>query len=131
MAQPNGSNVVATRIPPVSFEGNEQIKQGVLEGVEAVTLQASKVGLEQSFADAPDYVSHNDAGTAALLAALCDSGFHGRLVLASSMVVYGEGSYECPRHGFLSPPPRRPEDLAVGSSQPSAPGARPTFFPGR
>ena len=41
MAQPNGSNVVATRIPPVSFEGNEQIKQGVLEGVEAIKSDAA------------------------------------------------------------------------------------------
>ena len=92
-----------------------------LVGVDAVSHQASKVGLEQSFADARDYVSHNDAGTAALLAALCAGGFGGRLVLASSMVVYGEGSYECPRHGAVRPPARRPEDLAAGRFEPPCP----------
>ncbi|HZJ51860.1 MAG TPA: NAD-dependent epimerase/dehydratase family protein [Actinomycetota bacterium] len=92
-----------------------------LKGVDAVSHQASKVGLERSFADARDYVSHNDAGTAALLAALCAGGFGGRLVLASSMVVYGEGSYECPRHGAVRPLARRPEDLGVGRFEPPCP----------
>jgi len=95
--------------------------EDALEGVNAVSHQASKVGLEQNFADAGDYVSHNGAGTAALLVALCEQGFGGRLVLASSMVVYGEGSYECPRHGPVGAPARRPEDLAAGRFEPPCP----------
>ena len=39
---------------------------------------------------------------AVLLRALAGSGFAGRLVLASSMVVYGEGSYRCARHGEVA-----------------------------
>ena len=57
------------------------------------------VGLGPDIGDIADYVGHNDFATAVLLRALAGSGFAGRLVLASSMVVYGEGSYRCPRHG--------------------------------
>jgi dTDP-L-rhamnose 4-epimerase len=38
----------------------------------------------------------------------------GRLVLASSMVVYGQGRYACPDHGPVDPPPRRRADLDAG-----------------
>ena len=53
----------------------------------------------------PSYASHNDLGTAALLAAMHEAGVD-RLVLASSMVVYGEGRYACAEHGDQAPPPR-------------------------
>ena len=52
------------------------------------------VGLGKDIADLPDYVSHNDLGTAVLLAAMASTGVR-KLVLASSMVVYGEGRYLC------------------------------------
>ena len=55
--------------------------------------------------DLPEYAAHNDLGTAALLAAMHEAGV-ARLVLASSMVVYGEGRYTCPEHGDQVPPPR-------------------------
>src|SRR5262249_59954175 len=67
-------------------------------GVDAVCHQAAMVGLGVDFADAPAYVAHNDAGMAVLLAVLHEQGFRGRLVLASSMVVYGEGRYRCGVH---------------------------------
>ncbi|WP_216363676.1 NAD-dependent epimerase/dehydratase family protein [Subtercola boreus] len=63
-----------------------------LQGVSVVCHQAAKVGLGVDFLDAPDYVASNELGTAILLAAMTRAGI-GRLVLASSMVVYGEGSY--------------------------------------
>src|SRR5262245_931372 len=68
-------------------------------GCEAVCHQAARVGLGVDFADVRAYVDDNDAGTAAGLAALHDLGYRGRLVLASSMVVYGDGCYRCARHG--------------------------------
>jgi dTDP-L-rhamnose 4-epimerase len=55
-------------------------------------------------------------------------GRHGipRLVLASSMVVYGEGAYDCATHGRVRPAPRRPDDLAAGRFEPRCPDcARP------
>ena len=83
--------------------------------------QASKVGLGVDFADVTEYVSRNDLGTARLLLALHDIGFAGRLVLASSMVVYGEGRYRCTDHGVVRPGPRRVADLDDGRFEPSCP----------
>ncbi len=64
-------------------------------------------------ADLPDYAAHNDLATAALLAAMHDAGVH-RLVLASSMVVYGEGRYTCPEHGLRTPSARDRARLDAG-----------------
>jgi dTDP-L-rhamnose 4-epimerase len=89
-----------------------------LGGCHAVSHQAAMVGLGVDFADAPDYVRHNDLGTATLLAAMHATGFTGRLVLASSMVVYGEGRYRCPQHGVTRPGPRDPEHLERGEYEP-------------
>jgi dTDP-L-rhamnose 4-epimerase len=76
------------------------------------------VGLGVDFNDVGDYVSHNDVGLAVLLEAMWRSRFGGRLVLASSMVVYGEGRYECAEHGVVQPGPRRVEDLDSGNFEP-------------
>src|ERR671910_21530 len=92
-----------------------------IRDVDAVSHQAAMVGLEPSFSDAPDYVSHNGVGTAALLSSLDTAGFAGHLVLASSMVVYGEGAYECSEHGDVRIPPRRAEDLKAGRYDPPCP----------
>ena len=45
----------------------------------------------------------------------------GRLVFASSMVVYGEGAYDCAAHGRVRPSPRDPGDLAAGRFEPRCP----------
>lgn len=92
-----------------------------LDGIDAVCHQASKVGLGVDFADVGEYVSRNDGGTATLLRALHDRGFAGRLVLASSMVVYGEGRYACAEHGVVRPGPRRISDLDAGRYEPPCP----------
>ncbi len=97
------------------------VAAAAVDGVDAVCHQAAMVGLGLDFTEAPDYVAANDLGTARLLAALAASGFRGPLVLASSMVVYGEGRYECERHGDVRPAPRQPEDLAAGRFEPPCP----------
>jgi dTDP-L-rhamnose 4-epimerase len=68
-----------------------------------------------------DYVRSNDLGTAVLLRALARRDFRGRLVLASSMVVYGEGAYRCPAHGPVRPGPRAEGRLAKGRFDPTCP----------
>ncbi|CAN5628014.1 NAD-dependent epimerase/dehydratase family protein [soil metagenome] len=93
----------------------------VLDGVDAVCHQAAKVGLGVDFSDAVDYVSNNDLGTATLLRALHESNFAGRIVLASSMVVYGEGRYQCAQHGVVRPAARRVVDLDAGRYEPPCP----------
>ncbi|MFZ0040445.1 MAG: SDR family NAD(P)-dependent oxidoreductase [Solirubrobacteraceae bacterium] len=95
-----------------------------VEGVDAVCHQAAMVGLGTEIGDAPDYVHHNDLGTARLLAALAANRFGGRLILASSMVVYGEGAYACPQHGPVAPGPRTIADLRLGCFDPRCPVCR-------
>lgn len=84
-----------------------------LAGVDAVCHQAAVVGAGVRVADLPDYAGHNDLGTAALLAAMHDHEVD-RLVLASSMVVYGEGRYACATHGPQLPPHRPVAALEAG-----------------
>jgi dTDP-L-rhamnose 4-epimerase len=91
-----------------------------LAGVDVVCHQAAMVGLGLDLNDAPDYAGCNDLGTAVLLAAMAAEGV-GRLVLASSMVVYGEGRYECPVHGAVAPGPRVTADLEAGLFEPPCP----------
>jgi dTDP-L-rhamnose 4-epimerase len=91
-----------------------------LVGVDAVCHQAAKVGLGRGLVDLPGYATDNDVGTATLLAAMAAGGVR-RLVLAGSMVVYGEGRYDCPRDGAVPAPPRDPGDLRAGRFEPRCP----------
>ncbi|MBE1551207.1 dTDP-L-rhamnose 4-epimerase [Mycobacterium sp. OAS707] len=85
----------------------------LLKGVDLVCHQAAVVGAGVDAADAPAYGSHNDFATAVLLAEMFAAGCQ-RLVLASSMVVYGQGRYECGEHGLVDPLPRARADLDAG-----------------
>jgi dTDP-L-rhamnose 4-epimerase len=97
------------------------VARAAVAGVDAVCHQASMVGLGTDFADVAGYVGHNDLGTAQLLAALAARAFRGRVVLASSMVVYGEGRYRCAQHGSVAPGPRALADLEAGRFDPPCP----------
>jgi dTDP-L-rhamnose 4-epimerase len=85
----------------------------LLDGVDLVCHQAAMVGAGVDAADAPAYGGHNDFATTVLLAQMFAAGVR-RLVLASSMVVYGQGGYRCPEHGSIDPLPRRRADLDAG-----------------
>jgi dTDP-L-rhamnose 4-epimerase len=97
-----------------------EIVERSLDGVGGVCHQAAMVG-QGAFADVVSYVHHNDVGTAVLLRALAARGFAGRLVLAGSMVVYGEGRYRCETHGAVRPRPRSKESLQAGRFDPPCP----------
>ncbi len=88
---------------------------------DAVSHQAARVGLGVDFDDVTSYVHDNDVGTATLLRALAARKFSGRLVVASSMVVYGEGRYRCESHAIVRPGPRSLRDLEAGRFEPSCP----------
>ncbi|KUN89186.1 NAD-dependent epimerase/dehydratase family protein [Streptomyces griseoruber] len=100
-----------------------------LVGVDAVCHQAAMVGLGDGVADAAEYVSRNDLGTAVLLARMAEAGVR-RLVLAGSMVVYGEGRYACARHGVVRPGPRAVGDLDSGRFEPLCPACGEDLVPG-
>jgi dTDP-L-rhamnose 4-epimerase len=124
----------AARMP----EGVELIRADVrdgdavrraLRGVDVVCHQAAMVGLGLDLNDAPDYAGCNDLGTAVLLAAMAAEGV-GRLVLASSMVVYGEGCYSCAQHGPVAPGPRTAADLEARRFEPPCPECGRALSPG-
>jgi dTDP-L-rhamnose 4-epimerase len=85
----------------------------LLDGVDVVVHLAAMVGAGATADDLPLYAGHNDLGTAAVLAAMHARGVRG-FVQASSMVVYGEGRYECTEHGTRAPGPRTRERLEAG-----------------
>ena len=97
------------------------VAEAAVAGVDAVCHQAAKVGLGVDFGDVSAYVTDNDLGTARLLEALWRRSFAGRLVVASSMVVYGEGRYRCATHGDVRPGPRSAADLDAGRFDPACP----------
>jgi dTDP-L-rhamnose 4-epimerase len=100
-----------------------------LAGVDAVCHQAAKVGLGVDVSDLPAYTAANVQGTAVLLAEMARAGV-GALVLASSMVVYGEGAYSCAAHGSVRPRPRPEEALAAGRFEPGCPSCGRPLAPG-
>ena len=119
----------AHRSPPAPTDGVRLLVADVrdpvavraaLSGVDAVVHQAAMVGMGIDLADLPEYVGCNDLGTAVLLATMAAVGV-ARLVLASSMVVYGEGAYDCAAHGPVRPAPRFDADLAAGRFDPTCP----------
>jgi dTDP-L-rhamnose 4-epimerase len=119
--------------PDVEYEWaslqDRKALERVLRGVTAISHQAAMVGLGVDFGDVADYVTSNDLGTGELLRALHEIRFTGRFVLASSMVVYGEGSYRCDEHGPQRPGPRSEDDLSHGSFDPGCPSCGQPLLP--
>ncbi|MDB6123172.1 MAG: UDP-galactose 4-epimerase [Pedosphaera sp.] len=70
----------------------EKVRQA-LEGVDAVFHLAAMVGVGQSMYAVAEYTSVNNEGTATLLQALIEKPVE-RLIVASSMSLYGEGLYQ-------------------------------------
>ena len=99
-----------------------------LHGMDAVIHMAAKVGLGVAVSDLPDYASSNDLGTAEILAGMARAEI-GRLTLASSMVVYGEGKGACPDHGSVTPGPRAEAEMAAGNFEPPCPVCGETLQP--
>lgn len=100
--------------------GDASTVAAALEGIDIVVHQSAKVGLGVDFSDAPDYIRNNDLATAVLLAGMASAGTD-KLVLASSMVVYGEGAYTDSAGRLVRPGPRRVEDLEHGLFDPRDP----------
>lgn len=90
-----------------------------LDGIEVVYHLAARVGVGQSMYQLAEYTSVNNLGTAILLEAIAERPVE-RLIIASSMGVYGEGMYrdeeDRPHEHVL----RTPEQLAHGDWEPRA-----------
>ncbi len=93
-----------------------------LEGVDAVYHFAATVGVGQSMYEIQRYMDVNTLGTAQLLQVLLDTKTPvEKLVVASSMSIYGEGAYTCAEHGPVAPPIRGNAQLRSGDWDPKCP----------
>jgi len=79
---------------------DEATLRKALKGVDAVYHFAAMVGVGQSMYEVAKYTSVNNEGTATLLQALIEKPVE-RLVVASSMSLYGEGLYRTPIGDFV------------------------------
>jgi dTDP-L-rhamnose 4-epimerase len=83
-----------------------------LEGIEIIFHLAAAVGVGQSMYEISRYVGVNTLGTAILLQELLNrKNTVEKLVLASSMSIYGEGKYVCDQCGEIAPPLRDAQQL--------------------
>lgn len=92
--------------------GDKKTLLSVLRDAEVIFHQASAVGIGQSMYEIEKYVNANVMGTAKLLDLLVNSeNSVKKLVVASSMSIYGEGMYECGKCGAVCPELRPEEQL--------------------
>ena len=88
-----------------------EVKRAVVD-VDAIFHFAAAVGVGQSMYEVSHYMGSNTQGTANLLQALLDTNVKiQKLVVASSMSIYGEGQYLCSECGKVSPSPRTTRQL--------------------
>jgi dTDP-L-rhamnose 4-epimerase len=92
---------------------DRQTVQSAMAHVDAVIHLAAAVGVGQSMYEMEHYVSNNCVGTAVLLEALVDSQVK-KLIVASSMSIYGEGLYRSTRNSWHDDVKRKNSDLARG-----------------
>ena len=84
--------------------GDEDTLGRVLDGIEVIFHKAAAVGVGQSMYQIGKYVSSNVLGTAKLLDFLVREEHDvKKLLVASSMSIYGEGKYECQECGVIYP----------------------------
>jgi dTDP-L-rhamnose 4-epimerase len=93
--------------------GDAEIADRALEGVDRVVHLAAAVGVGQSMYEIARYTRRNTMATAVFLERLiAREPRPTRLVVASSMSIYGEGEYVCPEHGRRAPSPRPESQLS-------------------
>ena len=104
----------------VADVGNREAARRALAGVDRVVHLAAAVGVGQSMYEIARYTERNSMQTAIFLEeVVAQRPLPTRLVVASSMSIYGEGEYECRAHGRLAPHaagPRSSCSPANGSS---------------
>ena len=125
--------------PPYLNPGAEFIRGDVcdraavdraIQGVEVVFHQAAAVGVAQSMYEMDRYVRSNSLGTAMLLRALLDRKSRvEKLVVASSMSIYGEGEFRCENHGAVAITERPVEQLQQRRWEPECPACRTPLQP--
>lgn len=111
LLQPNGTPLSGVEIVYGDVRSPTQL-DGALKGVDAVVHLAAQVGVGQSMYEIHRYVDHNTVGTAVLLELLASRRHNvKKLVVASSMSIYGEGGARCTDCGDVTPTLRSGEQM--------------------
>jgi len=93
--------------------------RSALDGVDTICHLAATGGYTAAVSR---YIESNALGTARMLEVIRDERLPiRRLLVASSMAVYGEGSGQCPTHGRVAPGQRSPAQLDAGQFEPLCP----------
>jgi dTDP-L-rhamnose 4-epimerase len=101
---------------------DEQVLRAAIKDVEVIFHEAAAVGVGQSMYQVSRYVAVNTMATAQLLHLLVnDEHAVKKLIVASSMSVYGEGAYECADCGVVYPVLRAEQQLAQRQWEMSCP----------
>jgi dTDP-L-rhamnose 4-epimerase len=101
-----------------------------LSGIHVVFHMAAAVGVGQSMYEIERYMGSNTQGTAVLLQQLLDNKSRvEKLVLASSMSIYGEGKYLCAQCGSVAPQLRSVEQLRLKQWEPNCPACNEPLTP--
>jgi dTDP-L-rhamnose 4-epimerase len=114
--QVHGPGLPGYLSPEVEFiEGDMRDLEAVrraIQGVDVIFHMAAAVGVGQSMYEISNYIAANTLGTAHLLQALLDTKIRiNKLIVASSMSIYGEGKYLCVNCGEMAPRPRTNQQL--------------------
>jgi len=123
LAHPGGAGAVPPGTDLVTGDLRDAATvERALEGVDRVFHLGGVVGNGESLINVRRAVDSNALGTATLLEAVLARREHiRRFVVASSMVVYGEGAYECEVDGAIAPRGRPLEQLRRREWEPRCP----------
>src|SRR5262245_5355364 len=110
---------------------DRQLVDRALDGIDAVYHKAAEVGVGQSMYEMHRYVEANTLGTTVLLeAVVARKSAIRKLIVASSMSIYGEGAYLCADCGVVYPEPRPAGQLLARRWEVECPGCSGTVEPG-
>ncbi len=105
--------------------GDVDVVDRALDGIDRIVHLAAAVGVGQSMYEIDNYVRLNTMATATFLERVINRAKRPtRLVVASSMSIYGEGLYTCDEHGPFAPGPRPQPQLAAGRWELQCPTCR-------
>lgn len=126
--QVHGKGPIAPLPASVEFiEGDlrdPRLAAQAVQGVEGVFHLAAEVGVGQSMYEVSRYVGGNDLGTAVLMEAVMESEVR-RVVVSSSMSIYGEGLYRTPDGRLVEEAARVASDLQASRWDPCGPDGKP------
>ena len=110
--------------------GDPALADRALAGADRVIHLAAAVGVGQSMYEIARYTELNTMATARFLERLVAARpLPARLVVASSMSIYGEGEYSCATHGRQFPSPRAEEQLLAREWELACHGCRQPLRP--